>query len=301
MSEPSAPGSGPKALGPAAVAVMLGLCVIWGMGQIAIKFGNEGISPMWQAGLRSVGATCLLLLWMRLRGISLRGIPGLMRWRLALGLTFAAEFVCMYIGLGLTTAAHGTVLIYSAPVVVALGGHWLLGERLSPVRWAGLVLAFIGLGVAISGRPVQGGPQASLAGDLLCMAAGVGWALTTLIVRGTGLRHERPERTLFDQLAVSAPVLLAISWVMGEPGIFAPSPTVWLAFAYQTVMVATLSYLTWFVMVQRYSPASVSAFAFMTPIFGVAFAVLLLGEAATPPLLIALALVATGLRLVNRP
>jgi drug/metabolite transporter (DMT)-like permease len=66
-------------------------------------------------------------------------------------------------------------------------------------------------------------------------------------------------------------------------------------------MVATLSYLTWFVMVQRYSPASVSAFAFMTPIFGVAFAVLLLGEAATPTLLIALALVATGLRLVNRP
>jgi len=301
MSASTATRPGPRALGVGAIAVMLTLCVIWGMGQTAIKFGNEGISPMWQAGLRSVGAACLLLAWMRLRGIPLKGLPGLGRWRIALGLAFAAEFICMYIGLGMTTAAHGTVLIYSAPFVVALGGHWLLGERLSAVRWAGMVMAFIGLTVAISGRPPQGAPQSSLIGDVLCLLAGIGWAITTLIVRGTGLRDERPERTLLDQLVVSAPALLAASWLMGEPGVFAPSATVWLAFAYQTVMVATVSYLTWFVMVQRYSAASVSAFAFVTPIFGVGFAVLLLGETATFSLLIALALVATGLRLVHRP
>jgi len=300
VSTPAVSPVTPKALGAGAVAVMLGLCVIWGMGQTAIKFGNQGISPLWQAGLRSVCAAVLLLSWMRLRGIPIAGIPGLLRWRLAVGLAFAAEFVCMYIGLGMTTAAHGTVLIYSAPFVVALGGHWLLGERLSATRWAGMVMAFVGLAVAISGRPIQGGPQASLIGDLLCLLAGVGWALTTLIVRGTELRSERPERTLLDQLVVSAPVLLAISWAVGEPGVFAPSATVWIAFAYQTVMVATVSYLTWFVMVQRYSPASVSAFAFITPIFGVGFAVLLLGETATLTLLIALGLVAAGLRLVNR-
>jgi drug/metabolite transporter (DMT)-like permease len=66
------------------------------------------------------------------------------------------------------------------------------------------------------------------------------------------------------------------------------------------VLVATFSYLMWFVMVQRYSAASISAFSFMTPIFGVAFAMLLLGESATWTLLIALAMVALGLRLVNR-
>jgi drug/metabolite transporter (DMT)-like permease len=279
---------------------MLSLCMIWGMGQIAIKLGNQGISPIWQAGLRSLGASCLILLWMRLRGVPFKGLPGLTGWRVALGLTFAAEFVFMYIGLGLTTAAHATLLIYSAPFVVALGSHWLLGERLSPARWGGLLLAFLGLALAMSGQPPKGAPQATLLGDLLCLIAGIGWAITTLIVRGTGLKAERPERTLLDQLLISAPVLMGLSVLIGEPGLFAPTPIVWAAFAYQTVLVATFSYLIWFVMVQRYSAASISAFSFMTPIFGVAFAMLLLGESATWTLLIALAMVALGLRLVNR-
>jgi drug/metabolite transporter (DMT)-like permease len=66
-------------------------------------------------------------------------------------------------------------------------------------------------------------------------------------------------------------------------------------------VIATFSYLGWFVMVQRYSPATVSAFSFITPIFGVSFAVLLLGETPTASLLAAVVLVAAGIRMVNRP
>lgn len=280
---------------------MLLLCAVWGMGQIAIKVGNQGISPLWQAGLRSVGASVALVAWMLWRGIPLRPAPGLWHWRLLIGAAFAAEFVCLYIGIGRTTAAHATILLYSAPFFVALGGHWLLDDRLTLPRIVGLVLAFVGVSLAIGASSTASSQtQATWQGDALCLAAGIGWALTTLILRATPLRSERPERNLFDQLSVSAVLLLGISLLIGEPGVFAPTPLVWAAFAYQTIVVATFSYLGWFVMVQRHSPASVSAFSFMTPLFGVGFALLVLGETPTLSLLLAVILIAVGIRMVNR-
>jgi drug/metabolite transporter (DMT)-like permease len=289
-----------RPLGTGAVLVMIGLCSIWGMGQIAIKIGNQGISPLWQAGLRSVGASLIILAWMALRGIPIRPIPGRWKWRLLIGAAFASEFICLYIGIGLTTAAHATLLLYSAPFFVALGSHLLLNDRLNRTRIIGLVLAFAGVGLALGGAGNRSAGEATLLGDALCLAAGLGWAGTTLILRASPLKSEPPERTLLDQLSVSAVILLAASVIAGEPGIFAPSPMVWAAFAYQTVMVASISYLGWFVMVQRYSPASVSTFSFITPVFGVIFAVLTLGEAPTLSVLLALVLIAAGIRMVNK-
>jgi drug/metabolite transporter (DMT)-like permease len=292
-----APGARPMDVGAAATMVML--CAIWGLGQIAIKVGNTGISPLWQAGLRSVGAAVLLAAWMHHKGISLRPSPGMAGWSLAIGAAFALEFVCLFIGLSLTTAARGSVLLYTAPFFVAIGAHLLLADRLTASRTAGLALAFAGVVVALGDR-AAGTAHGDWRGDLLCVAAALLWAITTLIVKATPLRTERAERTLLVQLTISAVLLLGASLVWGEPGVFAPTPVVWAALAYQVVAVASFSYLGWFVMVQRHSPASVSAFTFLTPLFGVGFAVLLLGEVATLSLLAAAALIAAGIWLVNR-
>lgn len=219
MSQPNTPA---RALGTGAVLVMIGLCAIWGMGQIAIKVGNQGISPLWQAGLRSVGASLVILAWMALRRIPIRPVPGRWKWRLLIGAAFASEFICLYIGIGLTTAAHATLLLYSAPFFVALGGHFLLNDRLNQLRLIGLVLAFAGVSLALGGPGSRSGGEATLLGDALCLAAGVGWASTTLILRASPLKTEPPERTLLDQLSVSAVILLAVSWAIGEPGVFNP-------------------------------------------------------------------------------
>ena len=290
---------GPHPMGMGAAATMVLLCAIWALGQIAVKVGVTGISPLWQAGLRSLGAAIVLAGWMSLRGIALRPARGMVPWSLAIGTVFALEFVCLYIGLSLTTAARGSVLLYTAPFFVALGGHRLLADPLTRPRIAGLVLAFAGVVVALSDHG-DGVSQGDWLGDLLCMAAGILWAITTLIIKATPLRSEPPERALFVQLAISAALLLAASLAVGEPGVFAATPMIWVAFAWQVLAVASFSYLGWFVMVQRHSPAKVSVFTFLTPLFGVAFAAVLLGEALTLSLLAAAALIAGGIWLVNR-
>jgi len=295
----SFPASPVRPIDAGAAATMVVLCATWGLGQIAIKVGMTGISPMWQAGLRSVGAAALLIGWMLWRRIALLPSPGMTGWGILIGLAFGLEFVCLFIGMSLTTAARGTVLLYTAPFFVAIGSHVLLGDRLTAPRIGGLALAFAGVAVALGGR-AAGGAQGDWRGDLLCVAAGLLWALTTLIIKATPLRAERAERTLLDQLAVSAVLLLGASALFGEPGVFAPSPMVWASLAFQTVVIASISYLAWFVLVQRHSPASLSAFTFLTPLFGVGFAVLLLGEVPTLSLLAAATLIAGGIWLVNR-
>ena len=105
------------------------------------------------------------------------------------------------------------------------------------------------------------------------------------------LRHAPAEYAMLYQLVVSVPVMLALSWALDEPGVFAPSPLIWASMAYQTVVVAFASYIAWFWLVKRHAASRLAAFSFLTPLFGAAFGWALLGEQLGPTFLAALALV----------
>jgi len=129
------------------------------------------------------------------RGIALRPGRGMAPWGLLIGVVFALEFVFLYQGLTRTIAARGTVLLYTAPFFVALGGQWLLGDRLTRARVAGLALAFGGVAVALADRATGAGDWR---GDLMCLAAGCEpltpllAASSALVAAGIWLVNRRP-------------------------------------------------------------------------------------------------------------
>ncbi len=292
---------GPAELDARAVGWMIGLSAIWGLGQIAVKVGVTGISPLWQAGLRSLLATIVLLGWMKLRDVRPWPAREIVWPALVVGVLFALEFVGIYAGMALTAASRGTILIYCAPFVVALGGHIWLGDRLRWPQWLGLLLAFLGVATVILDRgTAASGPHGWL-GDLLCLGAGVFWGATTLVIRATALRREAPQRTLLYQLAVSALLLMIASPLAGEAGVHDLTPLVAAAFAYQVLAVVCFGYLWWFILLERYSPARLSSFTFLTPLFGVLFAALLLREPLTIAIAAGAAATAVGIYLVNAP
>ena len=287
-----------KAIDTTAVSVMLLLCMIWGVGHVAAKFTGQGISLVFQSGLRSLIAAVLLLGWGAMRGIPLWQRDGTLWPGVFAGLLFAIEFIFIFAGLGMTDAARMVVVVYLAPCITAFGLHFLIPqERLSLRQWIGVLIAFGGVAAAFGDGFASG--RGTLLGDLFGVLGALFWALTTILIRATRLAAVSPAKTLFYQLAVSAPVLFLAAWLLGEPGIVKITLPVAAAFAYQCIAVAFASYLTWFWLLRHYLAARLSVFSFLTPIFGVLAGVLLLGEPLTPAFLLAALLVGAGLVLVN--
>lgn len=105
---------------------------------------------------------------------------------------------------------------------------------------------------------------------------------------------------LLWQLSVSAPLLLLAALFFG-PLLREPDSIHWAGLGFQTVLIVSAGFLFWLWLLSIYSPSSVAAFSFLSPVFGVGLGWLLLDEAVGPGILIALVLVCGGLILINRP
>ena len=275
--------------------------LLLGFNQVVIKVTNDGLQPVFFAGLRSLGGALCIYLWMRARGIAVTVKPGTVPYGILIGLVFSAEFICLFIALDLTTVTRTSVIFYTMPVWLAIGAHFLIpGETLTRTKVAGLALAVAGVAIAILLRDRSGEGEASLAGDLFALAAAFGWAGIALCARATPLKDVRPEMQLFWQLCVSAVLILAASLAFG-PLLRDPEPIHWAGLAFQIVAIVSAGFLLWMWLLSIYPPASVAAFSFLAPIFGVGLGWLLLGEDVGPEILVALVLVCAGLILINRP
>ena len=286
-----------------ASSLLVFCCFLWGLNQVAAKAAMPEVPALWQATARSVGATLLVWLWSWQRGIALFARDGTLRAGPVAGSLFAAEFFCIFVGLQYTTASRMVVFIYISPFVVALGMPLIArSEKLSLLQGAGLVLAFAGVAWAFAegfSNPAAG-PRQWL-GDGLGVLAGVLWGATTLAIRATALSQASAEKTLFYQLGVSGAMLLVAAVAGGAPLPTSLSPLAWGSLAFQVVVVSFASYLLWFWLIRHYPATPLASFTMLTPIFGLLLGAWLLAEPITARLLFALATVAGGIYLVNRP
>jgi drug/metabolite transporter (DMT)-like permease len=289
-----------RPLDAVAALIMLALTLSWGLNQVSVKLALPEIPPFIQATVRSIGAFAVIALWAGFRGVSLTARDGTLAAGLFAGALFGLEFLLIFPALQFTAASRATLFIYTAPFFVALGSGYLLGEKLRTAQWLGLLCSFAGLVVAF-GVPDASRDGRQLLGDIMMVGAGAAWGATTLVIKATKLRSAPAEKVLAYQLLVSIPMLAAGILFMGER--MAAIPSAWSIgwLAYQTFWVVSLTYAVWFAMVQRYSASRLSAFTFLTPLFGVASGHFVLGEPISWSFALAVALVVGGLVLVNRP
>jgi drug/metabolite transporter (DMT)-like permease len=299
MSEDDLESPG-RPLSPGAVALMLLLCLSWGFNQIAVKLALPDMPAMTQATFRSIGALPVLLIVGLLRKVDFSLRDGTLGPGIIAGVLFGFEFVLIYQGLRLTTASRAVVFLYTAPFFVALGSYRVLGERLRGSQWAGLALSFAGVALAI-GVPQPNVDSSVLLGDLLIVGGGMMWGATTVIAKGTKLRLAAPEKALGYQVAISIPILAAAAWLSGETLTHVPGPLAISVITYQAIWVVGLTFTMWFALVQTYSASKLSAFTFITPLFGVVASYFIMHDQLTPTFGAAAVLVIAGLWLVNRP
>ena len=289
-----------RPLDPLGAAIVVGLCLAWGFNQVSVKLALAGYPPFIQGTIRSVLAALCVAGWCWMRGIPLFARDGSLKGGLLAGVLFGAEFILIFQGLLYTTATRATLFLYVAPFFVVLGSRIFLPmDRFSPQQWAGLALSFAGMIVAF-GAPTPAVDPRQLIGDIMLVGAAALWAATTLTIKASGLNAAPPEKVMLYQLVVSAPMLAAAAFVMGERMTEMPSALATGALAYQIFFVVSITYVVWFALIAKYSATRLSAFTFLSPLFGVAAGHLALNDPLTPAFLLAVALVAAGLVLVNR-
>ncbi|MDB6153011.1 MAG: EamA-like transporter family protein [Chthoniobacteraceae bacterium] len=290
-----------KPLDNLAATVMVGLCLCWGLQQVAIKAAASSMEPVLQVGLRSLFAALLVagLMIARRENLSLR--DGTFRPGLLVGILFGGEFLAVSLGLNFTTAGHMAVFLYTAPIFTALGLHWLVREeQMRRRQWTGLGMAFAGIALAFSGSLFTPGGTRLLLGDMLGVLGGILWAATTLTIRVSRLSETSAAKTLLYQLSGAAILLLPIAWYDNDSTAVVPSAMLWASLVFQTVVVAFTSFLLWFWLLRKYLASRLSIFSFLTPLFGVLFGVLFLKEPLDPRFVLGAMLVLAGITIVNR-
>ncbi|MFO7667792.1 MAG: DMT family transporter [Desulfobacterales bacterium] len=283
-----------------AIILLTVLCASWGLQQVTIKIANQGISPILQSGIRSIGAAILVWIWMVAHREPLFKKDKTLWWGIGAGLLFSGEFILIYWGLVFTNASRAVIFLYMSPFVVALGSKLFIpGEHLRKLQVIGLCCAFTGIVIAF--KESLGFPTYKmLIGDCMLAIAAVLWGAVTVMVKAGPLAKIAHGKTLLYQLSISAAVLPAASIAMDEQGVKVMTPLIAFCLAYQTIWVAFITYLVWFWLIRHYNVSRIASFTFLTPIFGVLAGGVLLNEVISNSMLLALVLVGTGIYLVNR-
>ncbi len=283
------------------VLILLVLAMVWGANMATIKIAEREMAPLFMAGIRSAVASIGLLVWMKIKRLKIFPTREILFHGVVIGALFGTEFALLYVGLKYTYASRVYVLLYTAPFFAALGAHlFLRGDRLNIWKFAGLVIAFLGI-ITLFFRNLGSFTRETLPGDLMALTAGAMWGGTTVYIKRFVAARIDPLQTLFYQVVFSIPLLFCLSFALESPLVHGVTVTGIAALAYQCIMVAFLSYLVWFELVHRYPVSLLHAFSFFTPVLGVLISgVVILGEPVHVALLVALALVSTGMVLVNR-
>lgn len=282
-----------------AFAILFILTIIWGFNHPSIKYANQGISPVFASTVRSIIASIcgvIYCLWKKekLFHTDIKLLHGCM-----VGLLFGSEFAVLYLGLLYTDAARSIIFINTSPFIVAVGAHFLLkGDRLTVLKILGLTVAFAGLLVVFQGRPTTARPN-MVFGDILEIIGAFLWGATTLYIKRFMAGKVQPIHTFLYQLFFSIPILFVVSLILEPKWIIMLTPAIVGCIFFQSVIIAFITYLIWFSLIHTYSVSRLSAFTFLTPIFGVLAGVIFLNEEFTRSLMVGLPMVCIGIFLVN--
>ena len=291
-----------KAIDGRATGIMVALCMIWGIQQVFLKAVGADMAPTMQIAVRSGASAILVGIMLYFQKNLIIFSDGLWRPGVLAGFCFSMEYLMVGEGLRHTTASHMVMFLYTAPIFAGLGLHWLLpDERLKPVQWLGIGLAFVGIVLTFYGRDPQTDEAAgsnTLLGDIFGLLAGAAWGATTIVVRCSALAMVSATRTVFYQLVTAFVILTLAAAIMGQT-YFHSTPRLWGNLIFQTLVIAFFSFLAWFWLMRNYLASRLGVLSFMTPLFGITFGVIILDDPLETNFMIGSVLVMLGIVLVS--
>jgi probable blue pigment (indigoidine) exporter len=278
------------------VVLFVLLCALWGFSFVALKVALRHVDPIflgsiryWLPGVLLLGFCAVIRRPVRL---PLRDVPAIT----LLGVVNTG-LLTLFLNLGQReiSAALGSILLYTYPLMAAVVSPIFLGEHVDRTKVLGIAVGFGGI-LLVAGV----GGHASAAGIAYVLGAAASWAAGTVI-----FKKVIPGRDVFTvtawQLVIGGGVFLSIvsAIVEGAPNVDFTGQ-VWLAYLFMTIPGMAVAGTLWYWLLERGEAAVASAYMFMTPVFGVFFGWIVLSERVGWTQLVGGALVAAAIYLVNR-
>lgn len=274
------------------------LCSLFGANAVAIKATLTGVGIFTSAAIRFGGTACFLICYARLTNHSLHISRGQLLQLFFLTIIFFLQIGCFYTGLKYTSASHGVLIGNLLPFVVMTLAHFFLDDdKINRQKVAGLILGFTGVSLLIFDIKTSE-MDSMLFGDGFVAMAVLLWGCNAIYVKRITSSYTALQITLYP-LLMAAPLHLLCGFFFDEQMVFAITPMVIAGLFYQTFVTASIGFVLWNTLIQRYGATSLHSFVFIMPISGVLCGIFLLGEPVTFALIGAILLVTTGLIIIN--
>ena len=268
---------------PKIEALLLLMAFFWGANITVIKVVLREMPPHAFNAIRMVIATAGFCVALALERTD--APPRLTRADVLaiVGLGLIGQFIYQILfldGVARTSASNSVLIIASSPVVIALLSAVLGHERIRPLHWIGLVFSVTGIYLIVRGRGTST-TGASMTGDLLMVGAVLSWGIYSVASRPVLARHS-PIFVTGAAMAVGTLLYIGYAWPELEALRWRDVPaSAWAWLTASAVLALTVSYTIWYTAVQRIGNARTSMYSNLAPLFGVALAVVWLGERLT--------------------
>ena len=286
----------------ATIYALLGFMILlWSANFLFVKITVTRMPVLMVSCFRTSIAGLLMIpvfIWDRRRGakpVSWDEVPGLVTMGIA---GMAMNQLLFTLGVSRTSVAHAAVLMGLTPLIVLLmvsvSGH----EKLSLVRFAGVLIALAGVCVLQISSSRNAG--ASYLGDGLVLLSGVSWALYTFMSKKLTKTRDAISVTALSYMIAAAGMIPVTIWQTSHYGIGVVSPTLWGVLLYMAILPSVVGSLIYYYAL-IYMPASrVTAFLYLQPLLATLMAVPVLGEHLTGALVGGGAMVIAGVSLTER-
>jgi len=278
--------------------------LFWAGGFIAGKILMSGhVGPYTAAASRFLLASlCLVFILYRVEKKFPR-ISG-RQWLLLLALGLSGVFlynIFFFNGLRFIQASRASLMVATTPAVTAFLSAIFFKEKITPLRWIGILVSIIGAMFVISHGQlttlITGGIGV---GDVLIFGCVIAWATYTLVGK-IALRELSP----LVVATYSACVGFVMLFIPAIPeGVFQAftqmSWQMWVAITFMAVFSTALGFTWFYEGIQAIGPSKAVVFGNLVPVFAVLLAVLMLGEKIDNSTIIGGILVLCGVSLTNR-
>ena len=271
------------------------LCALWGFSFVALKVALRHVDPIFLGSIRYWVPGLLLVGFCAVTGRPARPAAGALRGIALLGLVNTG-LLTLFLNLGQReiSAALGSILLYTYPLMAAVVSPIFLGEQIDRWKILGIATGFAGI-LLVAGL----GGHSSPAGVAYVLLAAASWAFGTVIFKKVIPGGDVFTVTAWQLLFGAAFLSILSAAVEGIP--HAQFTTqVWLAFLWMSIPGMAVAGTLWYWLLERGEAAVASAYMFMTPVFGVFFGWVVLSEHVTWTQLGGGVLVAASIYLVNR-